>query len=958
MHSMAGTELPGNLNSDWYSVRNYTAVRAEKSLGAVRWGRSESDVVIMRDACHLEQEKSPLKLSCNTMVKSCNWCSERFLTGRHIVRHLLLKHLQWNSKCGRCRRPMTSSLIKHECESQCSVCGHTCSSRSVLCQHLYTNHEIFYCLLCERHFDNLEEMKYHMEMENLGLVTSCILCKKKFPNWHDGKSMKNHLINFHFGPELSWNSAIFEDKASKETDLELITHIALSYKPNKTERYQFDNFKCPHCHRLFSAQSGLKIHVGIAHRGEKILFCPRCPATFQSVGDCKLHLKEEHGKNRKRKLERKEADTAGGEVTVSTASAPQTVRSYVSTNMDVNGNGIVATPADDNEAVAEPDVLAVAKRSRTEEGDRAAGGSGDEEDQKQAVKVDTGVVVLPAQDMPAGRAVILGRRDKVRRPLPGLLKIADAQPAAGITLNASGKQNSGPKPPDEESLQSVQQAGENTRTQVQPQHNTHQNSGAVIIPQPRQPLANKSSTAGLKVYRASAATHSTGAREPIAVSAAAAKKAAGVPAPLPGEMKRQAAYILPKPATGLGNSFGKTVQVIFPNQVPDSAKVYVPAVTASGATVLINLEEAQEQMKKGVVKFLPTSQSALTANISHEKKPGNDPIDVSVISSSEPTTSRGGFTVIQGNNNNSFTVVQPSNNTNNNSFTVVQPCNNSTNNNSFAVAQNPSQYTNSNSFTVIQRPLISNNDYLVQNATPHGSYNSSKSKSSPGNSRNASASSLKIVSVTGSGKPPDSGEAARDKSALDLPVVLTKRSNKKLAQDNPFFEVTSIDRQLWGHCRVCKEQFSFENFKEMEHHFKEAHKQIIEIQRFSLYFEISYRPTKRAKTKFFLCYYCGKEFTTKFNARRHQMLYCPRKDEINPKELGLGLAEMEDIQGEEEEEKNHQEVDLAHVDIKMEEIQEVERFRHIILPSRELHLKLEQDPPEEEEEDGGVILGS
>jgi hypothetical protein len=49
----------------------------------------------------------------------------------------------------------------------------------------------------------------------------------------------------------------------------------------------------------------------------------------------------------------------------------------------------------------------------------------------------------------------------------------------------------------------------------------------------------------------------------------------------------------------------------------------------------------------------------------------------------------------------------------------------------------------------------------------------------------------------------------------------------------------------------------------METHFHEIHKQVIEIRMFPLYYEISYRPSKRARTKFFLCYYCGKEFTTK-----------------------------------------------------------------------------------------------
>ena len=66
------------------------------------------------------------------------------------------------------------------------------------------------------------------------------------------------------------------------------------YKPSKTETYQFDNFQCPHCQRLFSARAGLKIHVGIAHRGVSIVFCPRCPLTFKTVQDCKAHLKTAH----------------------------------------------------------------------------------------------------------------------------------------------------------------------------------------------------------------------------------------------------------------------------------------------------------------------------------------------------------------------------------------------------------------------------------------------------------------------------------------------------------------------------------------------------------------------------------------------------------------------------------------------------------------------------------------
>ena len=43
------------------------------------------------------------------------------------------------------------------------------------------------------------------------------------------------------------------------------------------------------------------------------------------------------------------------------------------------------------------------------------------------------------------------------------------------------------------------------------------------------------------------------------------------------------------------------------------------------------------------------------------------------------------------------------------------------------------------------------------------------------------------------------------------------------------------------------------------------------------------------KTPVFL----SSEFCFRFNVRRHQMLYCPQKDEIDPRELGLGKLQDE-----------------------------------------------------------------
>jgi len=135
----------------------------------------------------------------------------------------------------------------------------------------------------------------------------------------------------------------------------------------------------------------------------------------------------------------------------------------------------------------------------------------------------------------------------------------------------------------------------------------------------------------------------------------------------------------------------------------------------------------------------------------------------------------------------------------------------------------------------------------------------------------------------------------RDKVALNLPVVMTKRTNKKLAQDNPFFSISVGENGLTGECRVCQAKFLFANYTVMEAHYKAQHSQEIRVHAFPLYYEINYRDTDNSKgrMKFFLCFFCGKEFTTKFNVRRHQMLYCPRREEINPRDLGLGKTQGE-----------------------------------------------------------------
>jgi len=81
--------------------------------------------------------------------------------------------------------------------------------------------------------------------------------------------------------------------------------------------------------------------------------------------------------------------------------------------------------------------------------------------------------------------------------------------------------------------------------------------------------------------------------------------------------------------------------------------------------------------------------------------------------------------------------------------------------------------------------------------------------------------------------------------------------------------------------------------KTIESHFLTEHNLNMEVHRKKLYYELKFDAFKCKYKRCFLCSYCGKEFTTKFNVRRHQMLYCPRKSEIDPLLLGLRPGNLE-----------------------------------------------------------------
>ena len=352
---------------EWRRIRDGLILKAgaDDAVSRHNWTYAETDVIFLRD--YLEVSVNDIKNPglANAIdvggILECSWCEEVFLSSKQMARHLLLCHLQWDTSCGSCHKSMNNSVIKHECPHTCADCNKVFKSRHKMMRHMFKMHSKFYCTLCEIVLDSLETYRNHIDEENCKLSKCCILCKSPLDD-DSGSCFKDHLLKSHFGPILLNKPTVFEDKTSSNSEIELITHISMKYKPNKTETYLFDNYSCPHCQRKFSAKSGLKIHVGIAHKGGKIIFCSRCPSAFSDVSDCKIHFKEEHSNISRKKTKRKHSE----EVT-NKESEPH--KSMVPTNLPVDGsenNYNIVTNINNNnsDSINDPQIEAKAQEKK------------------------------------------------------------------------------------------------------------------------------------------------------------------------------------------------------------------------------------------------------------------------------------------------------------------------------------------------------------------------------------------------------------------------------------------------------------------------------------------------------------------------------------------------------------------------------------------------------------------
>ena len=641
---------------EWKQLRDNLLSKAGQDVGSGHdWTYCESDVIFLRSCSEISY--SELKtLSLNSQSEGlleCSWCDDLFLTNGQLTRHWLVTHLQWDTACHRCHHQLNNSLLRHECHFTCTDCNKTHKTKASLMRHSLKVHSKFYCVLCEETQNSLEEMRRHIEEETTMLENNCILCKYSFKD--STNRPKEHLLKNHFGPITINKPTVFEDKSSKSSDIELITHISMKYRPNKTETYQFDNYSCPHCQRKFSAQSGLKIHVGIAHKGGKVIFCSRCPSAFADVTLCKSHFKEEHGnKNHSLAKKRKQISQLVAE--------PH--KSLVPSNLAVDGsdkNFNLCSKFINNNNQNNINEISNNNQQNT--------ASIIQEPQPQESITPAPKLQCPAQQP---------RKKKPQRPLPDLLKIDSGE------------------------------------------------EGKLVIP---APLIPKTQQIDLKIKPIDSLTCSN--------DSGMMKKAMHEQPIAPKPVKT----ILPAPVVSTN------YQVIMPTNQSTQQQVYVPAMTNTGTTILLKIEEAQRHLNSGIVTFLPSSS---TTNSQVQTAP-TEKIDSIQTSFSNNSTVR------------------------------------------------------------------EDTDKTIM----------------------------------------------RDKVALNLPVVMTKRTNKKLAQDNPFFKIKRAAVALEGECRSCQQVFSFLNTRSMVQHYQIQHGQTIQIIQFKLYYEIVSKHNKTS-IKFFICAFCGKEFTTKY----------------------------------------------------------------------------------------------
>ena len=232
----------------------------------------------------------------------CNSCEKSFLTNSQRNRHVKEVHLKIKSyKCNSCEKSFSqnhslkthvSSMHEHSIPYvPCDICGKDILKNNLLLHkkrthekvmnyhcafcgkafydkkcwlnhqeniHVRTKEEYFACDICEKSFNKILSLKYHMQIhEKNRKKFKCMSCEKSFTNpW----ILRNHVSAVH----------------------------------NKIKPY-----KCESCKLAFFQMCRLKRHTDVVHNNLKIFKCEACEESFKFKKTLLRHQAKKHGHNTK-----------------------------------------------------------------------------------------------------------------------------------------------------------------------------------------------------------------------------------------------------------------------------------------------------------------------------------------------------------------------------------------------------------------------------------------------------------------------------------------------------------------------------------------------------------------------------------------------------------------------------------------------------------------------------------
>ena len=171
------------------------------------------------------------------------------------------------------------------------------------------------CQECSKEFDNLLQLRNHIDKDHKKLEFKCEHCGKEYKSHSSyyahikyacdklhqpvvcdtcGKSflspgsLRNHIKLHHNDLERNFQCDECEKRffyISALTQHKKQVHLGI--KPEK-------NKQCPHCEYKCSSQSVLDIHIASTHEGKRDYHCELCPKTFARIGGLKTHIKIVH----------------------------------------------------------------------------------------------------------------------------------------------------------------------------------------------------------------------------------------------------------------------------------------------------------------------------------------------------------------------------------------------------------------------------------------------------------------------------------------------------------------------------------------------------------------------------------------------------------------------------------------------------------------------------------------